>query len=181
MKNMKKVIHKICLAMLFVSAGALMSCKDDDDDNEYVMSNQEFVTRASSSNNFEIAAGGLAVSKAENIDVKHYGEHMVADHTAAGLEMKNLASTKGWTVPDALQPKEQQNLAKLAALSGAAFDKEFAKIMVQSHQEAVALFETGSAPMGLPDPDLRAMASAKLPTLKTHLQEATELSAAVGQ
>jgi len=178
---MKKIINNICLAMLIVSASAVTSCKDDDDDDGYAMSNQEFVTQASSSNNFEIAAGGLAVSKGENADVKHYGEHMVADHTAAGLEMKNLASTKGWTIPEALQPSEQQNLAKLAALSGAAFDKEFAKIMVQSHQGAVALFETGSAPMGLPDMDLRAMASAKLPTLKTHLQEAIELSAAVGQ
>lgn len=176
---MNKLFHKICVAMLFISASALTSCKDDDN-QEYAMSNQEFITRASSSNNFEIAAGGLAVSKGEDADVKNYGEHMVSDHTAAGLEMKNLASAKGWAVSDALQTHEQQHLVKLAGLSGAAFDREFVKIMVQSHQDAVALFETGSSPMGLPDADLRALASAKLPTLKAHLQEAMQLSAAVG-
>jgi putative membrane protein len=117
----------------------------------------------------------LALTKATNADVKSYGQHMVTDHTAAGLEMKNLASGKGWTVPVTLQTKEQQNLDKLSALSGSAFDKEFVNIMVISHQDAVALFEKAATTMGVPDADLRSMASAKLPTLREHLQHATEL------
>ena len=165
-------------ALMFVSATTSFSCKDDDD-QEYKLSNQEFVTRASSSNNFEIAAGGLAVTRAENAEVKHYGEHMVSDHGTAGMEMKNLAAGKGWAVPDALQQKEQQNLDKLTALNGAAFDREFANIMVQSHQDAIALFEIGADPMGVPDADLRNLASAKLPTLRTHLQDAVALKTQV--
>jgi putative membrane protein len=179
-KTMKVKCQKICIALLFlVSATGFYSCKDDDDNQDYAISNQEFVTRASSSNKFEIASGALAVSKAQNAAVKQYGDHMVTDHTAAAVEMKNLASGKGWTVPEALQPKEQQNLDKLSALSGAAFDKEFVNVMVLSHQDAIALFETGASAMGVPDADLRAMASAKLPTLKEHLQHATELKAQV--
>jgi putative membrane protein len=171
---MKLKNYKICLAMLMmVSATALTSCKDDDED--YVMTNQEFVTRASSSNNFEVAAGALAINKAENAEVKHYGEHMVTDHSTAATEMKSLANGKGWTIPTSLLPNEQQNLNKLNSLSGAAFDKEFANVMVLSHQDAVTLFETGSDAMGVPDADLRAMASAKLPTLRAHLQLAIQL------
>jgi len=181
MKTMKFNYPKICLvALLFLSVGSFTACKDDDDNNEqYVMTNQDFVNSASSANSFEIASGALAVSKGVNADVKHYGEHMVTDHTTAGVEMKNLATQKGWTIPTALMQKEQQNLDKLNGLSGDAFDKEFVNIMVTSHQETVALFTTAASPMGVPDGDLRSMANGKLPTLQAHLQEAVALKAKV--
>ncbi|AOM78881.1 DUF4142 domain-containing protein [Pedobacter steynii] len=173
---MKSTFNKINLVLLLITTIALVSCKDDNN-QDYAVSNQEFVTRASGGNNFEVAAGGLAMSKAEKAEVKHYGEHMVTDHTAAGLELKSLASQKNWSISEGLLLKDQAMLAKLAGLSGNAFDREFMRIMVQSHQETVALFETGSSPMGLADADLRAMASSKLPTLKAHLQEAIVLNA----
>lgn len=167
------VMLLICMAVMVTS-----SCKDDDTD-DYVLSNQEFVTRASSSNNFEVAAGAMAKTKGSLEAVRHYGEHMVTDHTTAGLEMQNLASQKGWVISDQLQQKEQANIALLTPLTGVAFDKEFTRIMVASHQDAVALFELASANMGVPDGDLRNFATAKLPTLKAHLQEAIALKTAV--
>jgi putative membrane protein len=174
--TMKVPNYKTCLTIFtMIVATTVSSCTKDDGEEQYSMSNQDFVTKASSSNNFEVSAGTLALTKATNADVKSYGQHMVTDHTAAGLEMKNLASGKGWTVPVTLQTKEQQNLDRLSALSGSAFDKEFVNIMVVSHQDAVALFEKAATTMGVPDVDLRSMASAKLPTLREHLQHATEL------
>src|SRR5215217_171549 len=158
------------------------SCKkDNDDDDDYFMSNQAFVTSASSSNNFEVAAGALAQTKGQDEDVKHYGEHMVTDHTAAAAQMKALADQKNWTVlpPTELMVNHRQNLEILTAASGTDFDKKFAQIMVQSHQEAVNLFEVGAANRGVPDGDLRAMAASKLPTLKAHLQDAVNLKSKV--
>jgi putative membrane protein len=157
-----------------------VSCKKDDDD-DYTMSNQAFVTAASSGNNFEIAAGALAQSKGQDERVKHYGEHMVTDHTAAAAEMKTLADQKNWTVlgPTELMTKHRQNLDILIAATGTDFDKKFAQIMVESHQETVNLFEVGAANRGVSDGDLRTMAAGKLPTLRTHLQEAVDLKAAV--
>ena len=156
------------------------SCKKDDDD-EYSMSNQAFVTSASSGNNFEIAAGVLAQTKGQDERVKHYGEHMVTDHTTAAAEMKALADRKNWTVPGPteLMTKHRQNLDILVAATGTDFDKKFAQIMVESHQETVNLFETGAANRGVSDVDLRAMAAVKLPTLRAHLQEAIDLKAMV--
>lgn len=47
--------------------------------------------------------------------------------------------------------------------------------MVDSHQEAIGLFETAASDNGVPDSDLRAMAATKLSTLRTHLQGAITL------
>ena len=177
---MKFNYTKKCLAvMLIISATAISSCKNDDNDRDYALSNQEFVNRASSSNQFEIAAGALAVNRGVSADVKHYGEHMVADHTTAAVEMKNLANGKGWIVPEALQSKEQQNLNRLTGLNGVDFDREFVNVMVLSHQDAVSLFETAADGYGVPDADLRAMASVKLPVLREHLKDAIALKSKV--
>lgn len=157
---------------------SLQACKKDNDDN-YQMDNQSFVTQASSSNNFEVQAGAIAVAKAQNAAVKHYGEHMVTDHTAVGNEMKSLATAKGWVIDATLQPKEQANLQKLNSLDAASFDREFMQIMVVSHQDAITLFSNAAGDMGVFDPDLRAFAGAKLPSLKAHLEDAIELQAQV--
>jgi len=163
----------VVATILFLSA-----CKKDRNDN-YEMDNQTFVTQASSSNNFEVQAGAMAMTKAQNADVKHYGEHMVSDHTAVGNEMKQLAAGKGWTVPTTLQPKEQANLTLLAATNQANFDKEFMRIMVASHQDAVSLFSMASGATGVYDADLRTFAGSKLPALNTHLEEAVNLQAKI--
>lgn len=74
------------------------------------MDNQTFVTMASSSNSFEIAAGAMARDKGQSQDVVRYGEHMVNEHGAVGVEMTALAQRKGWTVASTLVAKEQANL-----------------------------------------------------------------------
>jgi putative membrane protein len=81
--------------------------------------------------------------------------------------------------PSQMEVKQQQNLAMLAAASGTDFDRKFAQVMVDSHQETIALFENASMEWGVPDGDLRNMATAKLPTLRTHLQDAINLRATV--
>src|SRR4051812_35640653 len=136
---MKKTI--LLTMALLGTAICIQSCKKDNNNN-YQMANQDFVTQASSSNMFEIAAGGLAVQKSTNANVKAFGNHMTTDHGQAATEMATLASQKGWTVPSAMSAKEQTNYNMLATLSGTAFDKQFAQMMVTSHQETITLFQT---------------------------------------
>lgn len=166
---------KNSIVLMMVVLGTAMfnqSCKDDDD---YQMSNQDFVTQASSANMFEIAAGSLALSKSTNTEVQAFGSHMVTDHGQAATEMAALAARKSWTIPSAMSAKEQNNYNALAALSGAEFDKQFAMMMVTSHKETIELFDDADDDDGVPDADLRAFAGGKLPTLKHHLTEAESL------
>jgi putative membrane protein len=168
----------ILILVLLGSTVLIQSCKKDHN-KHYTMNNQDFVTQASSSNMFEIAAGNLALNKSSNTNVKAFGNHMVTDHGQAATEMATLAGQKGWTVPIAMSAKEQNNYNTLAALSGTAFDKQFAQMMVTSHQEAITLFQNAAGDSGVPDADLRAFASGKLPTLKSHLADALTLQTQV--
>jgi putative membrane protein len=174
-------MKKTALILLAFLGIAVIASSCSKDEESYTMSNQDFVTQASSSNSFEIAAGNLAKTKGANPNVVAYGQHMVTDHTQAAAEMSALVSNKGLTVSTTLMAKDQTNYNQLNSLSGSAFDKQFAAIMVASHQEAVTLFQNASVDFGVPDADLRSFAAGKLPTLKTHLSDAQALQAQVGQ
>lgn len=144
---------------------------EDQDEN-----NSKFVNEAASSNDFEIAAGSLAISKGVSTEVKNYGQHMVDDHTAVGTDLKKLTASKGWGLPGQLMERHTTLLEKLKAASGAEFDRLFAEVMVSSHQEAITLFRgaTENSP-GVTDPDLKKFAKEKLPGLEMHLEKANKL------
>jgi putative membrane protein len=175
---MKKAI---LLVMVILGTTAFMqSCKKENND-KYIMNNQDFVSQASSSNMFEIAAGNLAINKSSNDNVKAFGNHMISDHGQTATEMATLAAQKGWTVPAAMLPEQQNNYNTLAALSGTAFDKQFAQIMVASHIETINMFQKAASESGVPDEGLRSFAANKIPTLKEHLTDAQTLQTQVGQ
>jgi putative membrane protein len=174
---MKKL--SMTLIMLLGSVFIISSCKKDSD--HHTMDNQDFVTQASSANMFEIAAGNLAINNSTNANVKAFGNHMVTDHGQTGTQMATLANQKGWTVPTTMLAKHQTNLNTLTSLTGAAFDKQFAMMMVTSHQETIALFESAGGDTGVQDADLRSFANSKLPTLKEHLASAQTLQTQVNQ
>jgi len=162
---------------MIILLGSLLSfqaCDDDDDDDVIAMDSQSFVTEAASGNLLEIRSGNLAAQQGESQAVEDYGAHMVTDHTAASAELLTLATAKGLSVPTDLSARHQQQYNVLTPLAGTAFDKAFMDLMVKSHQEQVDLFERASK--GVNDSDLRSFAAGKLPTLKTHLQEAEDLN-----
>jgi putative membrane protein len=175
MKNLRKLM----LATAFIGLLASMqSCKSKDDAN-YQMDNQTFVNQASSSNNFEIAAGTLATTKSSNTLILQYGSKMASEHTGVGRDLTAIASSKNLNVSTTLQADHQTKINALASLSGAQFDEQFISMMISSHQEAISLFQNASSSRGVMDGDLRNFAANKLPSLKAHLQEAQNLQTKV--
>jgi putative membrane protein len=85
-----------------------------------------------------------------------------------------VASSAGVTPPAALDAKHRATVAKMARLSGAAFDREYAQQMVKDHEKTVALFRR-EADRGAHDV-LKSFASAQLPALQEHLQMARGLA-----
>src|SRR5689334_15410130 len=89
-----------------------------------------FVTKAAQGGMAEVKLGNLAKEKAESPDVKNFGQTMVTDHTKAGDELKQIASSKNITLPTDIDAKDQAKYDRLSKLSGAAFDRAYMRDMV---------------------------------------------------
>lgn len=128
----------------------------------------EFMNKAAIGGMAEVELGRLATTKAQNADVKQFAQQMMADHTRANTELKTLAGAKSVTLPTELDAKHKEGMDKLSKLSGAAFDKEYVRMMVEDHEKDVAEFQK-QADSGT-DADVKSFASKTLPTLKMHLE-----------
>lgn len=127
----------------------------------------KFAVAAANGGMAEVELGTLAQQKAANQKVKDFGGMMVSDHSKANDEMKALAKSKGITLPDSIDSKEQKVKNDLSAKMGADFDKAYVSNMIDDHKEDIKEFE--DAAKNLKDPDLKAFAVKTLPTLKMHL------------
>ncbi|HEY0408153.1 MAG TPA: DUF4142 domain-containing protein [Pyrinomonadaceae bacterium] len=158
------------------NAGQSMNSNMSDNANmRFSSADQKFAMEAAMGSMAEVELGRLAAQRGSSDAVKQFGQRMVNDHSQANSELMQLASTKGITLPTALDAKHQSQMAKMSQLSGAAFDRAYSKEMVKDHEKDVSLFQKQSMRGG--DSDLKSFAAKTLPTLQEHLQMARALNA----
>ncbi|HEV2676143.1 MAG TPA: DUF4142 domain-containing protein [Aliidongia sp.] len=133
-----------------------------------------FVKKATLGGMAEIQAGQLAQNQAQSPDVKAFGQHMVADHTAAGQKLKSIVDAEGAQAPSDLDASDKKQLASLQKQNGKAFDRQYLKGQVSAHKDTVALFKKEAASGG--DAQLKQFASDTLPTLQQHLTDVQALA-----
>ena len=126
----------------------------------------------------EVRLGQLAATKGSNASVKAFGQHMVADHSKADQELKELADKKGIKI-DTKDSQSDKDYAKLNALSGVAFDKAYVGMMVDGHKKVAASFKKEST--GGNDDNIKGWATKILPTIQHHLEMAQSIQAKVGK
>jgi putative membrane protein len=143
-----------------------------------VMSDHGFVKEAAIGGMAEVALGQLASTKATNEKVKAFAQRMVADHSKANDELKNLASSKNLTMPASVDAKHKATQDRLAKLSGVAFDLAYVSDMLADHRKDVAAFKHEAT--AATDTDVKQFAAKTLPTLEEHLKMIEDLSKEVG-
>ncbi len=119
-------------------------------------SDETFLKKAADGGMAEVQLGQLAQKNASNDQVKQFGQRMVTDHSKMNEDVKNLASTKGITLPSAPSAKNKAAYNRLAGKTGAEFDKEYITMMIRDHKEDIAEFQK-EADSGT-DPDVKALA-----------------------
>lgn len=129
---------------------------------------RSFAEKAAQGGMAEVQMGGLATEKAKNSEVTTFGQKMITDHSKANRELKEIADRKGISLPGGANEEQMKGLANLQKLSGAAFDKEYVKMMVEDHEKDVAEFQK-QASSGT-DAEIKRFAAETLPTLKMHLE-----------
>ncbi|MGE5170346.1 MAG: DUF4142 domain-containing protein [Rudaea sp.] len=128
---------------------------------------RQFAVKAAEAGMAEVELGKLAQQKAQNGQVKQFGERMVQDHTQANDRLKQVVASKNVALPMRLDKSGQKDLDQLTKLSGAKFDQQYMKKQVSGHEKVIEEFRK-EAKSGR-DQDLRTFASSTLPTLEQHL------------
>ncbi len=136
-----------------------------------------FAEKAAMGGVAEVQSGRMAEQKGMNSQVKQFGARMAQDHAKAGDELKQIAVSKGLTLPQAPSAEDKREMDMLDKLSAADFDRAYMTHMVTGHKKDIAEFER-EASSGQ-DADLKAFAAKTLPTLREHLRLATSAEAAV--
>ncbi|MGE5103253.1 MAG: DUF4142 domain-containing protein [Betaproteobacteria bacterium] len=128
---------------------------------------RQFAMKAAEAGMAEVELGKLAQQKAQNDQVKQFGERMVRDHSQANDRLKQVVASKNVTLPAHLDKSGQKDLDQLTKLSGPKFDQQYIKKQVSGHEKVIQEFRK-EAKSGR-DQDLRTFASRTLPTLEQHL------------
>lgn len=134
---------------------------------------RNFVEEATEGGIEEVQLGKLAAERAENDQVKTFGQRMIADHSQANQRLSEIAQRAG--LPPAKEPSrsEQRKTEKLGKLSGAEFDKEYISTMVDDHKKTIDAFEK-QAKKG-EHAELKTFAQDTLPKLEQHYDMAKRL------
>lgn len=138
----------------------------------------KFAMEAAQGGMMEVELGQLAAQKASSQAVKDFGKRMVADHGKANQQLLQIAADKGMSLPKILPADMQKESQKLAAASGAEFDRMYMSHMLKDHEKDVKAFEMQEKNGA--DPALRLFAEQTLPTLRQHLELAKTVAAQVG-
>jgi len=136
-----------------------------------------FVSNASQSDMYEIAAGNMAQARSKNAEVKAFGKMMVIHHTAMMNEMKPLVAAAGKAPAAALDERRQGMLDNLKGATDAAFDAAYITQQVAAHNEALTLMK-GYADHG-DDAGLKGGAAKAVPKIEGHLADAERLQASM--
>lgn len=152
-------------------AMVLMAC--DKDEDQLNSTDRDFIRMTSISNNAEVMAGNLAVSKGTSAMVKSFGSHMVTEHSLAQTDLKSRASEVGVQVADTVDAEHRALMTYLNSLSGYSFDTAYINSQVKDHQKTINIFQTEIN--GGRHQRIRSYANEYLPHIQMHFNRADSI------
>ena len=132
---------------------------------------QAFLKKAIEGNFAEVEMGKLAQQNGQNDDVKKFGQMLSDDHSAANQKAIDAAKSMGVTPPDGPNAKQRADYEKMSKMTGARFDRDFAKHMVADHQKDLAEYKKEAKQSDAAGD----YAKAEIPVLEKHLEAAKSL------
>ena len=163
------VVTALTAAMLAASTGAGPATASAGPAVRAQLSSQDraWLVKVHRTNLAEIKAGTVAEQQATTGTVRSIGQILVHDHQQADASLTSLASRLDVSLPSSPSPKQQADLASVAAKSGSAFDHAFVQTETAGHQTAIALTQAETA--GGSSAAVVKLANATLPVLQKHL------------
>ena len=132
----------------------------------------EFMVNSSVNGSLEMELSRLAQQKATTPVVKDLATRLVQQHAEMSNALHSLADRKSIVLPTGLGKEQQEQMQKLAGLTGSQFDKQYLDALVDVHKDDVDSFDDMSEDAY--DGDIRGFAAKYLPALKEHLDAANQ-------
>jgi putative membrane protein len=133
---------------------------------------QKFLKEAIEGNFAEVQMGQLAQKQGSTDGVRSFGQMLEKDHSDANKKAVDVANSLGMTAPTEPSKKQKTDYDKMSKMSGAQFDKAFARHMVADHKKDIKEYERASKLKDAAGP----YASETLPVLRKHLDAAQALN-----
>ena len=132
-----------------------------------------YVQMAAASDLFEIQSSQLAVSRAQNPEVRAFAQMLIEHHTMTTQQLTAAATAAGTPPNPMLMPMQAEMISQLQGANGAEFDRLYLRQQVPAHEMALALHSNYA---GNGDtPTLRTVAAAAVPIVRQHLERARAL------
>jgi len=117
----------------------------------------------------ESTLGKLIQARGASPEVRSFGAMLTRDHTQALYQAEAVAAREHLHIRPAMAPQARDELYRLRRLSGASFDREVRRYMIDDHRKDIAEFKDQ---VHNGDRATAALANATLPTLRKHLATA---------
>lgn len=116
----------------------------------------------------------IALTRGLNEGDQTFAKQMIDEHKKVHQELAAIAEKKGISQTTSLDQDHQDKLDALTKSDNKEFAEQYWDMQIGCHKDALSLFRE-QADDGK-DPDLKAFAFAKLPTLQGHLDQAKKLA-----
>jgi putative membrane protein len=137
-----------------------------------------FLKSAAEGNQGEVALAQIAEQNAQNPEVKQLARQLREDHQQANQKVETLAQAHGVkldTEPGFMQKREQSKFQKL---TGAEFDKEYTKAMLEGHVKNLKLYQDAAS--DIQESDVKEYAQSTATKLREHLHHTEQAARAAG-
>jgi putative membrane protein len=141
-----------------------------------VVSDPEFLRRASASSDAESQMNQLAVNLAVDTELRAQAGRLAADHLRNRDQLRALAKSKNVDIPTTTESTYQAAIDSLRNLEGRDFDVAWLKAVRADHEMLVDLFQGVASRAS--DDDVRKYATDMLPVLQAHLARMQQLEIA---
>ena len=130
----------------------------------------------------QVAQGGMmqlqvsqvAIQNASSDEVKQLAQAEVQEQTGLSAKLQEIATAKGVSLPSAPDAQTQAMVTKMQGMSGAEFDKMYVQESgVNGHQKLDQVMS--SVESSASDVNLKSLAKAAHPLVKTHLKVSKEI------
>jgi putative membrane protein len=139
------------------------------------MADQSFVSEAMQGNMAEVQLAQMAQQKSQSQDVKQFAQKLANDHTQMNQKWFDpVAKQLNVSEPKSPSKKDRKLMAKLEALNGDEFDKEYIAAMVKDHQDDLKKFKQEAD--GTQDANLKQIATQGSTVISQHLQLAEQVA-----